>query len=178
MSFLQSLQKANYLKQHHMENEKTNGYVFSFHREKYNWEEIKSFTHEECFEREENETFTEWEEFYNCVDCSDFCPSDIECDYYYRFFPLDGKEYYVYMIDGEPTCTLDNGMECSVCDGFFTIYGPEEDDREPYDSLNVPLNILKKVVEKCEGSKRVTLAEFEELFANEDFPATLVIRDE
>lgn len=44
-----------------MENEKTNGYVFSFHREKYNWGEIKSFTHEECLEREENETFTEWE---------------------------------------------------------------------------------------------------------------------
>ena len=82
------------------------------------------------------------------------------------------------MINGEGSWILDNRRKCSVYNVFFTIYKPEEEEDESNWSLYVPLNIPRELIGKIEGSKRVTLSEFEELFANEDFPATLVIRDE
>ncbi len=73
---------------------------------------------------------------------------------------------------------MDNGRECSVYNGFFTIYRPKEKEDESYWSLYVPLNIPRELIGKIEGSERVTLSEFEELFANNDFPGTVAIRNE
>jgi hypothetical protein len=73
---------------------------------------------------------------------------------------------------------LDNGRECSVYNVFFTIYRPKEKEDESYRSLYVPLNIPRELIGKIEGSERVTLSEFEELFANDDFPGTATIRNE
>ena len=82
------------------------------------------------------------------------------------------------MINGEGSWILDNRRKCSVYNVFFTIYRPKEEEDESNWSLYVPLNILRELIEKIEGSKRVTLSEFEELFANDDFPGTVAIKNE
>ena len=147
--------------------------IFYFNREEYDWDRVKTFTLEECLSNEGDfENFPEFVNSCNSEDCSDWI-----CDFYVRIFPSQDKECEIYTWD-EFSVILNDGRKCSTgTNGSLFVYEKTEDDEDYlcYDSLEIPQEILNELCEKNEV-KKVTIEEFEQMHADEDFCYAVSVR--
>lgn len=141
---------------------------FDFGRSAVKLEDIQGLSYDECLKIQEPSPIREFEEFYNSED-----NSEAQLESFVRLFS-SSENCVVYMVteDKKHELTYIDGQPCT----FGGISICFDDERDSVWLEDIPVEILEKLCRELDWVTKVDLAQFEELYNQEEFPLYITIR--